>query len=56
MKKLESRPIQGKPWNYMFLVAVDMPERQDTLDEAVEAIKTTAGDVRILGRYYSHGE
>lgn len=56
MKKLESRPIQGRPWNYMFLVAVDMPEQQDILEGTVEKIKSTAGDVRVLGRYYSHGD
>jgi len=55
MKKLESRPILGKPWNYMFFVAVDLPEKREILDEAVEAIKKTAGDVRQLGLYYSHG-
>jgi len=56
MKKLESRPIQGRPWNYMFLVAVDMPESQDILDGTIVEIKKTAGDVRVLGLYYSHGD
>jgi len=56
MKKLESRPIQGKPWNYMFFVAVELPEKHEILDAAIGEIKSTAGDVRPLGLYYSHGD
>jgi len=55
MKKLESRPIQGKPWNYMFFVAVDLPEKREIFDKTIEEIKGTAGDVRVLGTYYNHG-
>jgi len=55
MKKLESRPIQGKPWNYMFFVSVDLPEKREILDIAIDKIKKVAGDVRQLGLYYSHG-
>jgi 3-deoxy-7-phosphoheptulonate synthase len=53
MKKLESRPIQGKPWQYMFFVAVDIPKEEDALDRGLRALKEGAGDVRLLGRYFS---
>jgi prephenate dehydratase len=53
MKKLESRPIQGKPWQYMFFVAVDIPKEEGALDRALDALKEEAGDVRMLGLYAS---
>ncbi len=53
MKKLESRPIQGKPWQYMFFVVVDIPEEEGALDRAFTALKEEAGDVRLLGLYAS---
>ena len=56
MKKLESRPIQGKPWNYMFFVAVDLPADQSVLTEAIEKMAGSAVDVRLLGHYCVQGE
>jgi prephenate dehydratase len=53
MKKLESRPIQGKPWQYMFFLAVDIPAKLDVLEEAVERLREQAGSVRLLGLYHS---
>jgi prephenate dehydratase len=53
MKKLESRPIQGKPWQYMFFVVVDLPPEQEVLQEAMERLKEQAGSVRLLGLYHS---
>ncbi|MFO7848558.1 MAG: 3-deoxy-7-phosphoheptulonate synthase [Spirochaetia bacterium] len=56
MKKLESRPIQGKPWQYMFFVAVDIPKEEGVMDRAIAALKDEAGDVRVLGLYASPEE
>lgn len=56
MKKLESRPIQGKPWQYMFFVAVDIPKEEGAMDRAISALKEEAGDVRVLGLYASPEE
>lgn len=53
MKKLESRPIHGKPWSYMFYVDLDIPEDRAVFDQAVEKIRTLAEDFRILGLYHS---
>src|SRR6056297_3315296 len=55
MKKLESRPIQGKPWNYMFFVAVDLPEDPSVLKSAIEKMSESAADVRVLGHYCVQG-
>lgn len=52
MKKLESRPIPGKPWQYMFYVDLELPEDLDIFKEAVAEISALSEDeVRILGLY-----
>ncbi|MCX7788480.1 MAG: 3-deoxy-7-phosphoheptulonate synthase [Spirochaetes bacterium] len=52
MKKLESRPIAGKPWQYMFYVDLELPEDLDIFKEAVAEISTLSEEeVRILGMY-----
>ncbi len=51
MKKLESRPIEGKPWEYMFYVDVEVPENVTLFKQAVEELKKTTDDLRILGMY-----
>ncbi|MFQ3619520.1 MAG: 3-deoxy-7-phosphoheptulonate synthase [Spirochaetales bacterium] len=52
MKKLESRPILGKPWQYMFYVDLELPNTLEIFYEALEEISThTEEEVRILGLY-----
>jgi 3-deoxy-7-phosphoheptulonate synthase len=51
MNKLESRPIPGKPWQYMFFLSVDLPDTNDSFDQALIGIKKLSEDLRILGRY-----
>jgi 3-deoxy-7-phosphoheptulonate synthase len=51
MQKLESRPIPGRPWEYMFYVDVQIPKDQRSFDEAVEILRKETDDFRILGRY-----
>jgi len=51
LKKLESRPIAGKPWQYMFYVDVELPEPVAQFDEAVRALDSVVTDLRVLGRY-----
>ncbi|WP_319478664.1 3-deoxy-7-phosphoheptulonate synthase [Marispirochaeta aestuarii] len=53
MKKLESRPILGKPWEYMFYLDVELPGKMPVFDEAVEALKGVSEDLRVLGVYRS---
>ena len=51
MKKLESRPIHGKPWEYMFYIDVEVPEDISIFRKAVEKLKVETEDLRILGVY-----
>jgi 3-deoxy-7-phosphoheptulonate synthase len=51
LKKLESRPIAGKPWQYMFYVDVEIPPMRDAFAQALEALGETVEDLRVLGSY-----
>jgi prephenate dehydratase len=48
--KIESRPIQGRPWEYQFFLDVETgtPAR---LDEALADFRKAAHEVRVLGLY-----
>ncbi len=51
MNKLESRPIQGKPWQYMFFLSVDLPGESKAFDAALIQIGNISEDLRVLGKY-----
>lgn len=51
MSKLESRPIPGKPWRYMFYVDILIPEVEKIFDTAMEELKTKTEDFCFLGAY-----
>jgi 3-deoxy-7-phosphoheptulonate synthase len=51
LSKLESRPIQGKPWRYLFYVDVNIPGSEETFNTAMEELKTKTEDFRFLGAY-----
>ena len=51
MKKLESRPIHGKPWEYQFYVDVDVPDDVKVFSRIVEELKAVSEDLRVLGTY-----
>ncbi len=51
MNKLESRPIHGKPWEYMFFLSLDIPERSAVFDEALLELSDYADNIRTLGTY-----
>jgi 3-deoxy-7-phosphoheptulonate synthase len=55
MHKLESRPIHGKPWEYMFYLDVEIPPDADRFDRAVEELTSESENFRILGRYRATG-
>ena len=51
MKKLESRPILGKPWQYMFYVDADITEQLSEFNNALKDIAEDSDDLRVLGLY-----
>ena len=53
MTKLESRPIPGKPWEYLFFVELQLPEDIARFDELASRLKEKAVSSRILGVYTS---
>lgn len=53
MKKLESRPILGRPWEYSFFVEAEMVA-QKTYEEAIGQLKKTCASFRVLGTF--HGD
>jgi 3-deoxy-7-phosphoheptulonate synthase len=52
MTKLESRPILGKPWEYMFYVDVEVPQESSLFYKTTEELGTEAASFRILGVYH----
>lgn len=52
MTRLESRPIMGEPWRYMFYVDLQLPEDgKSVLEDAISALGAKADEVRLLGVY-----
>jgi 3-deoxy-7-phosphoheptulonate synthase len=51
LSKLESRPIQGQPWHYLFYVDVSIPPTEGVFEAAMEELKAKTGDFRFLGAY-----
>jgi 3-deoxy-7-phosphoheptulonate synthase len=49
MKKLESRPIPGKPWEYMFYVDLQLSSESPEYLPALERFRDATDDFRILG-------
>jgi 3-deoxy-7-phosphoheptulonate synthase len=51
LSKLESRPIQGQPWEYLFYVDVSLPDQTDIFDAVIGELKTKTKDFHFLGTY-----
>jgi len=51
MHKLESRPIMGKPWEYMFYVDLELPRGGEIVASALEELKGATENLRVLGLY-----
>ena len=50
LTKIESRPVPGKPWEYVFYVELRYAD-EAMADRAVEALGACCGMVKELGRY-----
>lgn len=51
LKKLESRPILGQPWRYMFYVDVEIPGNGEHFRAAYDALAAETHDLRLLGTF-----
>lgn len=53
MTKLESRPIQGNPWEEMFYIDVDCNLHHASMQQALNELNSIAKHIKILGCYPS---
>jgi 3-deoxy-7-phosphoheptulonate synthase len=51
LSKIESRPIHGQPWHYMFYLDLSIPPDKSVFDGAISALKKRTGDFHFLGSY-----
>jgi 3-deoxy-7-phosphoheptulonate synthase len=49
--KLESRPIHGKPWEYMFYVDLEADIESDSLRPVLDELERNTDYLRVLGSY-----
>ena len=50
LTKIESRPVQGKPWEYIFYVDCQIGSCEEGA-RALDALRAHCGMVKELGRY-----
>lgn len=51
LTKIESRPLQGKPWEYLFYIDLIGALQEDTVRRALEHLGEYAVTLRVLGSY-----
>lgn len=51
MVKLESRPIHGKPWEYMFYVDIETDSESETFGPVLHLLNEKTDYLKILGSY-----
>jgi prephenate dehydratase len=51
MTKLESRPIHGRPWDYMFYVDARLPQEAGAFEATLAELGAVAKELRLLGVY-----
>jgi prephenate dehydratase len=51
LTKIESRPLEGKPWEYAFYIDVIGNASEAPLARSLDTLRTTADDVKVLGSY-----
>ena len=56
MMKLESRPVVGRNWEYLFFVDFSGNLQEDGMDGIIRELTQTASGFRVLGNYKASGE
>ncbi|MEY2819266.1 MAG: prephenate dehydratase [Chloroflexota bacterium] len=51
LTKIESRPLQGKPWEYLFYIDLIGSTQNETVQRALDHLAEYAVMVRVLGSY-----
>ena len=51
LTKIESRPLQGKPWEYLFYIDFIVATHEDTARKALDHLSEYALTLRVLGSY-----
>jgi len=53
MTKLESRPINGNPWEEMFYIDVQSNLRSEQMQQALRGLNELTRSLKVLGCYPS---
>jgi 3-deoxy-7-phosphoheptulonate synthase len=51
LSKIESRPIHGQPWHYMFYLDLSIPPDNSVFEAAINDLKKRTEDFHFLGSY-----
>lgn len=51
LTKIESRPVFGKPWEYIFFIDFEIDKKEEELRQVLEEMKEHVNFLKILGRY-----
>jgi len=49
--KIESRPLRGKPWQYIFYLDFEGSMEQETSQNALRHLEEIAEFIKVLGSY-----
>ena len=49
--KIESRPLRGKPWQYIFYLDIEGSIKDETCQNALRHLEEIAGFIKVLGSY-----
>ncbi|MCI0495170.1 prephenate dehydratase [candidate division KSB1 bacterium] len=49
--KIESRPLRGKPWQYIFYLDIEGSMKEQTCQNALRHLEEIAGFIKVLGSY-----